>query len=775
MNKIMKCSSIVLATAMGISIAPVSLYAKEDLHPTEKAETVYTVLHPDGSVSDIQVSDWLHDEDGIHNIKETLDLQDVENVKGEEKPDIDGKNYTWNAEGNDLYYSGKASKELPIEIHIEYQIDGKKMDAEEAEGKSGHLQMVIQMHNQISREITVNQQKVTVHPSYLGGGMLAFDSDHYKNVHCTSGKILNDGSNEILGFVSVPGLSETLQQMGLDSINKRMHLTDDVVIEADVKDFQPGSIMLGFTNEMSIDELTQYLQMGDLSAGLATLFSASDALESGRKQLQEGITTFCTRVQPLVNAYPQVEQLAAASEQLYDGAQQELQGLSLYAQGVTLLNKGNQKLYGISSGVQLAKENMTSLTAGANQLQAGIEQINGQLQKMDTIDMEALDQMLVQSKQQLSMMEQMLTQDRHIVDGMQMQLQQLQGSIQTLQEAKQAYLSAVEEYNAAVKQNNLVISKDNQVIKEYQDEMSTANKELTNIQNKTNAAINAALKDMQETYDLLTDPQSKVKLQEQINALKTYQLQLQQVSYTQGQLQLLEEIDASKVSGCLDQMTDGLTSIFASLAQAQVNLDTLSADAANAQKALTAMQEALAQMQISSPASISSQFMQLKGAMEQLAQGSVQLTQGCAAYEQGMQSLYEQSLVGIQQVNEASQQLDVRQSALLNGMQQLDLGFSQLAEQKESFLQMSQGLKELKGSLQMLLQGTTQLSSGIQQFNEEGMQQLKDLYHMGTEQWEAFQQVLQTMQELNEENNTYAGAPKGADTTVRYMFKVSEE
>ena len=95
MNKIMKCSSIVLATAMGISIAPVSLYAKEDLHPTEKAETVYTVLHPDGSVSDIQVSDWLHDEDGIHNIKETLDLQDVENVKGEEKPDIDGKNYTW--------------------------------------------------------------------------------------------------------------------------------------------------------------------------------------------------------------------------------------------------------------------------------------------------------------------------------------------------------------------------------------------------------------------------------------------------------------------------------------------------------------------------------------------------------------------------------------------------------------------------------------------------------------------------------------------------------
>ena len=51
----------------------------------KKAETVYSVLNSDGSISDTIVSSWLHDEDGINNIKETLNLTDVKNIKSNVK------------------------------------------------------------------------------------------------------------------------------------------------------------------------------------------------------------------------------------------------------------------------------------------------------------------------------------------------------------------------------------------------------------------------------------------------------------------------------------------------------------------------------------------------------------------------------------------------------------------------------------------------------------------------------------------------------------------
>ena len=97
--------SVVLSAVMAGSMMPVTVFAQSnDENPTEKTETVYSVLNSDGSISDTIVSSWLHDEDGINNIKETLNLTDVKNIKSNEKPSKDGNTYTWNAKGNDVYY-----------------------------------------------------------------------------------------------------------------------------------------------------------------------------------------------------------------------------------------------------------------------------------------------------------------------------------------------------------------------------------------------------------------------------------------------------------------------------------------------------------------------------------------------------------------------------------------------------------------------------------------------------------------------------------------------
>ena len=78
--------SVVLSAVMAGSMMPVTVFAQSnDENPTEKTETVYSVLNSDGSISDTIVSSWLHDEDGINNIKETLNLTDVKNIKSNEK------------------------------------------------------------------------------------------------------------------------------------------------------------------------------------------------------------------------------------------------------------------------------------------------------------------------------------------------------------------------------------------------------------------------------------------------------------------------------------------------------------------------------------------------------------------------------------------------------------------------------------------------------------------------------------------------------------------
>ena len=83
--------SVVLSAVMAGSMMPVTVFAQNnDENPTEKTETVYSVLNSDGSISDTIVSSWLHDEDGINNIKETLNLTDVKNIKSNEKPSKDG-------------------------------------------------------------------------------------------------------------------------------------------------------------------------------------------------------------------------------------------------------------------------------------------------------------------------------------------------------------------------------------------------------------------------------------------------------------------------------------------------------------------------------------------------------------------------------------------------------------------------------------------------------------------------------------------------------------
>ena len=379
--------SVVLSAVMAGSMMPVTVFAQNnDENPTEKTETVYSVLNSDGSISDTIVSSWLHDEDGINNIKETLNLTDVKNIKSNEKPSKDGNTYTWNAKGNDVYYEGTGTKQLPVSVKLRYELDGQEMSAKDMEGKSGHLKLTISFTNNYSEVKNINGKSIVIHPSYLAGGMLNMSTGNFTNVKCESGKIVNDGTNEMLAFANIPGLNETLKSAGLDKVNNQLGISDDVTVEADVNNFDLGSIMVGMTNEIDLaSELGEIGSVSELTDGIDQLMEADDQLIDGSKQLYDGTTQLKEGIAPLSSAYPQIETLINAFDQLHDGTTTLSTGLNQYTAGVDQLAIVSQNLYSIQTGLNNADSQLNNqeTTTKLGKLVAGVTKVNKAISLMN--------------------------------------------------------------------------------------------------------------------------------------------------------------------------------------------------------------------------------------------------------------------------------------------------------------------------------------------------------------------------------------------------------
>ena len=104
-----------------------------------KEETVYVLADAKGSVNQIIVSDWLKNSDGGESLIDSSDLKDIRNVKGYETYETDKNgNILWKAEGSDIYYQGTTDKEVPVQVKISYQLEGKEIAPEELAGRSGN-------------------------------------------------------------------------------------------------------------------------------------------------------------------------------------------------------------------------------------------------------------------------------------------------------------------------------------------------------------------------------------------------------------------------------------------------------------------------------------------------------------------------------------------------------------------------------------------------------------------------------------------------------------
>ena len=90
---------------------------KDALKKLSKNETVYVIADASGAAKKIIVSDWLKGVDTNGKVKDVSNLKDVKNVKGDETYTVNEDNaYEWAAKGEDIYYQGTGTTELPVKL-----------------------------------------------------------------------------------------------------------------------------------------------------------------------------------------------------------------------------------------------------------------------------------------------------------------------------------------------------------------------------------------------------------------------------------------------------------------------------------------------------------------------------------------------------------------------------------------------------------------------------------------------------------------------------------
>ncbi len=317
-----------------------------------KDETVYVFTGADGGVQKMIVSDWLKNQSGSASLSDRSELTGIENVKGDEGCTVNGDNTrVWDAKGNDIYYSGSIQKDVPVEMRVSYQLDGKSISPEALAGKSGRVTIRFDYENKQYKTVELDgrQEKIYV-PFVMLTGML-LDNEVFTNVEVVNGRLVNDGDRTAVVGIAFPGLQENL---ALDV--ESFEIPDYIEICADVKNFEMANTFTIGANEM-FGRITQGEtgKLDELAGPFNELTTAAGQLEAGSLQLYDGLCTLLDKSGELVNG---INQLADGASALKTGAEG--------------LKAGGTELAG---GAKTVADGLGQLTANNDTLNAGSKQV----------------------------------------------------------------------------------------------------------------------------------------------------------------------------------------------------------------------------------------------------------------------------------------------------------------------------------------------------------------------------------------------------------------
>lgn len=366
----------ILTIVMALSIITSSVAFAEG--KVTKEETVYVNLNNKGEVIDTTSSIWLHSDSPLKTVEDKTILKEVINVKGDEVPKSEEGKLIWQSDKKDIYYQGKADKELPIKAEIRYYLDGKLVEPEDIAGKSGDMRITINIENRDKRG--------SIYAPYMVAAAVDLPMDKFTDVEINTGKIVSDGSNQIITFISLPGLKESLGA-GKNIVD----LPNRLEIKAKVSDFEMKPIVITATSEIpELDGLDNAKNLNELIDGIEKIKEASEKLKGATKKLYDGQTKLDSGIDELVNG---VNIISRSADQLGEGfvglgngsvefsskAMELSQGVAKAAEGVDKIPESTKALSGgmeeLIKGTESLKNGQDSLTQGLDKSIKALKQI----------------------------------------------------------------------------------------------------------------------------------------------------------------------------------------------------------------------------------------------------------------------------------------------------------------------------------------------------------------------------------------------------------------
>ena len=675
---------------------------------TSKDETVYVLAGADGTVQKIIVSDWIKNAMAADSLEDKTELSDIENIKGDESFTLGGDNScVWDAQGNDIYYQGNIEKELPVQMSVCYTLDGQAIAPEALAGQSGHVTIRFDYQNMQYEEVLLDgkTEKIYVPFTMLTGMLL--DTEVFRNVTISNGKLINDGDRIAVVGIAFPGLQEDL------AISKeKLDIPDYVEISADVENFEMGMTMTLATTELfgAID--SDKLDLHELSDAMAELTDAMDQLMDGSSQLYDGLCTLLEKSGELVSGINKLAegaaQLKAGAESLDSGAAQLQAGAAQLSSGLNTLNANSSSLNGgarqvFSSLLSMANTQLSEagLSVPALTIDNYASVLDGVIASLDdtAVYQAALEQVTATVNANRGMIEEKVT------EAVQAQVE-AEVSAQVTAAVQETVTQAVHEneaqFRAAVIQQALGMT-----VEEYKAAIE-AGLVTQEQQDAVNAAVEAA---MQAEIDARMQ---REEIQAQINAVT--------------QQTVAEQMQSDEIQALIASNTE--------LQVQQAISEAMSSDAVQAQ--------------LSAAAEGAKSVIALKSSLDSYNAfylGLITYTSGVSSAAAGANELK----TGADALKAGTSELSAGAAELLQGIQTM----------KDSAPALVDGITQLRD-------GSMELSDGLKQFNEEGIQKLIEAVDGDLD---GLSNRIRVTADVAKHYTSFSGISEDMDGDVKFIYK----
>lgn len=697
--------------ASGTSKSSNTTKGKKGTKEITKDETVYILAGADGSVREIIVSDWLKNGSGAATLKDVSELEEPENVKGEESFTAGkGNEKLWDAQGRDIYYQGTIDKELPVNVAVTYLLDGKKVSPQELAGKSGKVTIRFDYtNNQYEyRDIDGKKTKIYV-PFAMVTGMI-LDNEVFSNVEVTNGKTVNDGGRTVVVGYALPGMTENLSLEDSD-----LEIPEYVEITADAKDFALGMTATvaanGLFGGMDLDDVDS---VDSLTDALGELTDAMDQLMDGSSQLYDGLETLLDKSGELVKG---VDQLASGASQLRDGVGSLDQGTAQLQDGVARLQAGLDTLTSKSGELNSGARQVfdTLLATARTQLgAAGLE-----VPAMTVENYAGVLDGVIASLDSDAVYQQAMAQVKAAVEAK-------RGDIQALVEAK-VKEGVTAQVAAAVEQevtNQVTAAVREQVEAQVIQAAAGMDKdsylaavEAGLVDEATQAAVEAAIADQMGKEEIASRISETVKQQMASDAVKA----------------MIESKTAEQMAG------DAIKEMIAANTEQQIQ-----------QAIVDNMAGSEVQDKLSAASEGAKSVIALKSSLDNYN-----------VFYLGVQAY----TAGVAQAAGGAGELKSGADQIRNGTGQLYAGANELCDGIQT---MKSKTPALTDGIKQLRDGAQQLSDGLAEFNEEGIQKLVDAVDGGLE---GLTDRLRAISEVSENYNSFAGISDDMDGQVKFIYR----